>query len=34
MIFATPIGVLVFEEQITWLSMVAAGAIVGAVTIY
>ncbi|MEH6497453.1 MAG: DMT family transporter, partial [Pseudomonas marincola] len=32
MIFAALIGVLVFEEQMTWLSMVAAGTIVGAIT--
>jgi drug/metabolite transporter (DMT)-like permease len=34
MIFAALIGTLVFEEQMTWLSIVAAGAIIGSITIY
>jgi drug/metabolite transporter (DMT)-like permease len=34
MIFAALIGALVFKEQMTWLSIVAAAAIIGSVTIY
>jgi|GEM_PF-2828862 len=33
-IFAALIGALVFEEQMTWFSIVAAGAIVGSIAIY